>query len=139
MRTSLWTQPVSPLCSGLGTPGHNTRTYMFDMTDLDKPVAVALPPYEAEISATDHDGNLAYQANYTAGLHVLDISDLPQRSLKQVGSFDSIPNADGANMRSAWTAFPFFESGIVIMHTNESGMFVLKPQPSVLGADAVKP
>gem|GEM_PF-1599931 len=120
--------------------GHNTRTYMFDMTDLDKPVA--LPPYEAETSATDHNayivGNFAYQANYTAGLHVLDISGLPQGQLKQVGSFDTMPNADDSNMRGAWTAFPFFKSGIVIMHTTESGMFVLKAQPSILGTDAAK-
>ena len=123
--------------------GHNTRTYMFDLTDLDKPVA--LPPYEAETSATDHNayivGNLAYQANYTAGLHVLDISGLPQGTLKQVGDFDTMPNADDANMRGAWTAFPFFKSGIVIMHTTESGMFVLKPQPSILAqadSDAAK-
>ena len=120
--------------------GHNTRTYMFDMTDLDKPVA--LPPYEAETSATDHNayivGNFAYQANYTAGLHVLDISGLPQGQLKQVGSFDTMPNADDAEMRGAWTAFPFFNSGIVIMHTTESGTFVLKAQPSILGKDAAK-
>jgi choice-of-anchor B domain-containing protein len=121
---------------------HPTRTYMFDLTDLDKPVA--LPPYEAKTMATDHNayivGNFAYQANYSAGLHVLDISGLAQGKLTQVGAFDTMPNADDSNMRGAWTAFPFFKSGIVIMHTTESGMFVLKAQPSIFGGgDAVKP
>jgi choice-of-anchor B domain-containing protein len=121
---------------------HPTRTYMFDMTSLAKPVA--LKPYEAETNATDHNayivGNYAYQANYTAGLHILDISGLPMGQLKQVGMFDTMPNADDANMRGAWTAYPFFKSGIVIMQTTESGLFILKPQPSILGGDgATKP
>jgi choice-of-anchor B domain-containing protein len=122
---------------------HASRTYMFDMTDLDKPVA--LPHYEAETNATDHNsyivGNFAYQAMYTAGLHVLDISQLPMGKLEQVGMFDTMPNADDSNMRGAWTAYPFFKSGVVVMHTTESGLFILKPQPSILGVggDAAQP
>jgi hypothetical protein len=30
------------------------------------------------------------------------------------------------------------KSGTVIVHTTESGFFILKPQPSILGGDATK-
>jgi choice-of-anchor B domain-containing protein len=119
---------------------HATRTYMFDMTHLAKPVA--MPHYEATTKATDHNayilGNFAYQANYTAGLHVLDVSQLPAGKLKEVGFFDTLPSSDANEMRGAWTAFPYFKSGIVIMHTTESGMFILSPRQAISGADAAK-
>jgi choice-of-anchor B domain-containing protein len=113
-----------------GKTGGPTRTYLFDMTDLDKPVE--LPPYEAKTKATDHNeyivGNYLYQANYSAGLRVLDVSQLPAGKLTEVAFFDSMPNSDSNSMYGAWTAYPYFKSGIVLMQTMESGLFVLMPQ-----------
>ncbi|HET8932044.1 MAG TPA: choice-of-anchor B family protein [Polyangiales bacterium] len=123
-----------------GNDSHPTRTYMFDMTNLAKPVAMG--HFEDKTNATDHNGyilgNYEYQANYTAGFAVIDISALPMGKITNVGFFDTMPMADDNNMRGAWTAYPFFKSGTVIVNTTESGFFLLKPQPSIIGGDAVK-
>jgi len=113
-----------------GRGGHPTRTYLFDMTDLDKPVP--LPPYEAKTKATDHNyyivGNHLYQANYSAGLRILDVSQIAAGKLSEVGFFDTMPSSDTSSLYGAWTAYPFFKSGIVLVQTMESGLFVLEQQ-----------
>lgn len=111
-----------------------TRTFIMDMTDLDKPVPVA--QYDAKTMATDHNeyvvGNFLYQANYAAGLRILDISQMPEGKLREVAYFDTMPNSDGSEMYGAWTAYPFFKSGIVLVQTQDSGLYILKPQPGAL-------
>lgn len=123
-----------------GNDNHPTRTYMFDLTNLAKPVA--LGKFDDKTNATDHNGyilgNYEYQANYSAGFSVIDISALPMGKITNVGFFDTMPMADDSNMRGAWTAFPYFKSGTVIVNTTESGFFLLKPQPSIIGGDAAK-
>lgn len=106
-----------------------TRTVVWDVTDLDDPVVVG--EYFGPSGATDHNlyikGNRMYQANYQAGLRVVDISD-PEHPV-EVGFFDTTPyegNPPGFN--GAWTAFPFFESGTVIVSSMYEGLFVLKPR-----------
>ncbi len=116
--------------------GHPTRTYLFDVKDLDKPVA--LPPYDAKTKSVDHNlyivGDFVYQANYQAGMHVLDASALPMGgTLKEVAFFDSVPDRDSAQMAGAWTAFPYFESGAIVMNGTEGGMFVLQVQAGIVG------
>ncbi|HET8936234.1 MAG TPA: choice-of-anchor B family protein [Polyangiales bacterium] len=114
--------------------GHATRTYLFDMTDLDNPVA--LPPYDAKTMACDHNeyvvGNFLYQANYSAGLRILDISQIATGKLKEVGFFDTLPNSDSNAMYGAWTSFPFFKSGIVLTQTQDSGLYITKVQAGTL-------
>lgn len=113
---------------------HATRTYLFDMTDLDKPVA--LPPYDAKTMACDHNeyvvGNFLYQANYSAGLRILDISQIAAGTLKEVGFFDTMPSSDNNAMYGAWTSYPFFKSGIVLTRTQDSGLYITKVQPGTL-------
>jgi choice-of-anchor B domain-containing protein len=115
---------------------HPTRTYMFDVTDLDDPKP--LGTYDAKTMATDHNlsvmGNFVYQANYEAGFHMLDVRQVATGKLTEVAFFDTLPSSDTSTMRGAWTSYPFFKSGIVIMQTTESGMFIMKPQPSILTA-----
>jgi choice-of-anchor B domain-containing protein len=116
--------------------GHVTRTYLFDVTDLDKPVA--LPPYDAKTKAIDHNlfvnGDYAYQANYEAGLHILDVTGLATGgTLREVAHFDTFPMLDTAELKGSWTAYPYFKSGIVVMNGTEGGMFVLAPQAAALG------
>jgi choice-of-anchor B domain-containing protein len=116
------------------TNRHATRTYIIDMTDLDKPVPLA--QYDAKTMACDHNefivGDFLYQANYAAGLHILDVSQMPQGKLREVAFFDTLPNSDTNQMYGAWTAYPFFKSGIVLVQTMDSGLYILKPQPSAL-------
>jgi choice-of-anchor B domain-containing protein len=106
-----------------------TRTLVLDVTDLDDPLVIG--QFFGPDGATDHNlyvkGDRMYQANYQAGLRVLDISD-PENPV-EVGFFDTTPydgNPPGFN--GAWTAFPFFASGTVIVSSMNEGLFVLTPR-----------
>ncbi len=72
--------------------GFNSRTLVFDMTDLDNPVLHTT--YLGTTSAIDHngyvDGNDFFLANYTAGVRVMDISDINNGNISEVGFFDSL-------------------------------------------------
>jgi len=110
-----------------------TRTLIWDVADLDDPVLAG--EYLGPNGATDHNlfikGTRAYQANYQAGLRVLDITD-PERPT-EVGFFDTTPyEGDAAGFSGAWTAFPFFRSGTVIVSSINEGLFLLRPRPPVL-------
>lgn len=121
--------------------GDATRTYLFNMLDLDKPVAMT--PYTAQTKATDHNvyilGPYAYQSSYTAGMRILDVRDVAAGKLSEVGFFDTMPSSDTSDMKSAWTAFPYFKSGVVIVGTIESGMFILSPQRAALVGNVAPP
>jgi choice-of-anchor B domain-containing protein len=118
--------------------GGNTKTYVFDMTDLDAPKALMTHTWES--SAVDHNlyilGQRAYFANYTEGFRLLDVSSAAAGTLKEVGFFDTNPDSESAQMNGAWTAFPYFASGVVIVGDMVNGLFILKPQASVLGGEA---
>jgi choice-of-anchor B domain-containing protein len=105
-----------------------TRMLIWDVSDLDDPVLVG--EHLGSTGATDHNlyvkGDRVYQANYQAGLRVLDISD-PENPV-EVAFFDTTPyEGDPAGFNGAWTAFPFFESGTVIVSSMKEGLFVLRP------------
>ncbi|MFV1988579.1 MAG: choice-of-anchor B family protein [Gemmatimonadota bacterium] len=106
-----------------------TKTIIWDVSDLDDPVVVG--EYYGPNSSTDHNlyivGDRMYQANYQAGLRVIDISD-PEHP-REVGYFDTTPyGADPPGFNGAWTAFPFFESGTVLVTSMHEGVFLLKPR-----------
>ena len=65
-----------------------------------------------------------YQANYLYGLHVLDISD-PENP-REVAAFDTAPYKEGPGFGGAWSNYPYFESGTVIVTSMQEGLFVLK-------------
>jgi choice-of-anchor B domain-containing protein len=110
--------------------GHNTRTYVWDVSDLDAPVVVG--QHTGNSAAIDHNqyvhGGHVYQANYTSGLHILRIDDLSAAILTEVASFDVVPASDNPTFNGAWSVYPFFNSGIVLLSGIEQGLFVLQPQ-----------
>lgn len=79
-------------------------------------------------------GQRAYFANYTDGLRILDVSNAASAELKKAGFFDTVPNSGAATFDGAWTAFPFFASGTVIVGDMRSGLFIVRPQAAILGA-----
>ena len=113
----------------------NTTTFVFDMTDLDAPKE--MEKYVWETKAIDHNvyikGQYAYFANYTDGLRVLDVSNVASATFKEAGFFDTVPNSTAATFDGAWTAFPFFASGIVVIGDMRSGLFVVRPQAATIG------
>lgn len=110
-----------------------TRTLVWDVVDLDDPILVG--EFRGQTGATDHNlyvkGDRMYQANYYAGLRVIDISD-PEHPV-EIGYFDTTTyEGNPPGFGGAWTAFPFFGSGTVIVSSMHEGLFVLAPHPREL-------
>jgi choice-of-anchor B domain-containing protein len=114
--------------------GHNTKTYMWDLTNLDAPVLIGF--HLGSTPAIDHNqfikGHYSYQANYTAGLRILDVINVGAGSLTEVASFDVLPANNAASFNGSWGVFPFFASGTVIVSgmsgAQTGGLFVLRPR-----------
>ena len=110
----------------------NTRTLIWDVTELGDPILAGT--YLAETRSIDHNqytrGNRVFQSNYTSGLRILDITD-PAHP-EEVGFFDTFPAHDSAEFSGAWSNYPYFESGNVVVSSIDEGLFVVR---STLGAD----
>lgn len=113
--------------------GRNTKTYIWDVRDLEDPVFVG--HYTHETTSIDHNlyirGNLVFETNYTSGLRILKIKDLSNAELEQVAYFDTHPqqpNQQDQAYSGTWSNYPFFESGIVIVSDIEDGLFILQPE-----------
>ncbi len=121
---------VSDELDELNSPGQATRTYVFDVTDLDVPVYVSA--YEAATVSIDHNlyvlDNRVFQANYTTGLRVLEFSDLANNDLMEIAFFDTFPDSDAANFDGAWSVYPYFPSGTIIVSDASNGLFILTLQ-----------
>ncbi|MCZ6507340.1 MAG: choice-of-anchor B family protein, partial [Acidobacteria bacterium] len=109
---------------------NNTRTYVFDIQDLDNPFVTGI--YMATTSATDHNqyirGNHVFQGNYRAGFRVLEMGDLSVGELTEVAFLDTWPGSDSNAQSGAWTTYPFFHSGLVIVTDTLEGLFVMRPE-----------
>ncbi len=113
--------------------GFNTRTVVFDVSDLDN-IDIHME-YFGETSSVDHNGYVLgdkyYLANYSSGLRVIDISDIENGVMTPEGYFDSYPSNNSANYAGSWNVYPYFESkNIVISGTNG---FTLVKDNSTLG------
>ena len=108
--------------------GFNTRSIVFDFFDLDNPEFHF--DHEGETAAIDHNGyvidNLYYLSNYTAGLRVLDITDIENGSMAEVGFFDTYPESDNANFDGVWNVYPFFESNNIVISDLNRGFFLVR-------------
>ncbi len=109
--------------------GHNTKTYIWDVSDLDNPTVIN--SYTGPSGAIDHNmyvrDQFVYQANYQHGLDILSLAQIKQGSLLPVAHFDTYPDGDHPSFNGAWSSYPFFKSGLVIVNTMEHGLFVLSP------------
>ena len=132
---------------------NKTRTIIIDITDLDNPILHF--NYISETDAIDHNGYVVglkfFLASYTAGLRILDISNISNKQIEEVGFFDTYndqnspglskisntkqqdPGGDHSGRKGnikafngAWSVYPFFESGNVIISDINSGLFVVK-------------
>ena len=112
--------------------GNNTRTIIFDFSDLDAPAFYF--DYLGSTAAIDHNGYVKndtyYFANYRAGLRVLDISQIANRSFTEIGFFDTYPENDGTAFDGAWNVYPYFPSGNIIISDINRGLFVVRKSGS---------
>ena len=118
----------------------NTTTYVMDAQDLDRPKKPT--PFFHETRSIDHNlyiqDNLVYQANYGAGLRILEFSNssLSNGQLNEVGFFDIRPGFDEPEFVGAWSTYPYYESGTVVLSVVEEGsavLYVLKPTGEAAG------
>jgi choice-of-anchor B domain-containing protein len=109
--------------------GVKTTTYIWDVRDVDDPAV--LDTHRSWVNAIDHNQYVAdghtYQANYRAGLRVLSLKGVAGGDLTEVGYFDVWPADNAAQFNGAWSVYPFFESGVVVVNGIEQGLFVLFP------------
>jgi len=117
--------------------GFNSRTIVFDFLDLEQPVE--LFEYFGPTPAVDHNGYVKgdtfYLANYSAGLRVIDVSDVGNQTMIETGYFDISPSNDDANTSGAWNVYPFFDSENIVI--SGGGAFTLVRDNSALStADA---
>ncbi|MFT4697656.1 MAG: choice-of-anchor B domain-containing protein [Flavobacteriaceae bacterium] len=128
--------------------GFNTRTVIFDFEDLDNPTFHF--EYFGNTPAIDHNGYVVgdkyYMANYHAGIRIIDISDIANENISEIGYFDTVPNTNSANFGGVWNVYPFFESGYIVIsgdegfhlvkesnlsvNDNDSDIFSLSPNPA---------
>jgi len=125
--------------------GFNTKTLIFDFQDLDADFdsdATLTRTYFGPHRAIDHNGyvkgNEFFLANYRAGLRVLDISNITSPvPMTEVGFFDTYPASNSANFNGAWSVYPYFASGNIIISDIERGLFVVR-KSNTLSVDEFK-
>ncbi len=118
--------------------GFNTRTVVFDLTDLDNPQLHH--EYFGETASVDHNGYVIgdkyYLANYSSGLRVVDISDIENGNMSPEGFFDTYTSNNNANYNGSWNVYPFFESGNIVI--SGSNGFTLVADNSILANNDVE-
>ena len=108
--------------------GLRSRTIIFDFSDLDNPIEHT--QYSGPSSAIDHNGyvhnNTFYLANYSAGLRVIDITNIASGDINEIAHFDSFPGSNAASFLGAWSVYPYFDSGHVIISDINTGFYLVK-------------
>lgn len=112
--------------------GGNTRSIVFDFTDLDNPSFHF--DYFGPSAAIDHNGyvkdNVYYFANYRAGVRMIDISQIGGKSFTEIGFFDTYPANNNTEFNGAWNVYPYFSSGNIIISDIDSGLFIIRKSGS---------
>ena len=108
--------------------GTNTRTLIFDLNDLDNPSLSF--EYIGTNTSIDHNGYIVgdsyYLASYRAGIREIDISNIENQSMAEIGYFDTYPENDNAAFDGVWNVYPFFSSGHIVISDIQKGLFVVK-------------
>jgi choice-of-anchor B domain-containing protein len=105
-----------------------TRTLVWDLADLEQPKLAK--EHLGVVSTSDHNlyvqGDLMYQANYKSGLRILSIRD--RENPREVAYFDTAPYIElTPGFQGAWSVYPFFKSGVIIVNSIEQGLFLVRP------------
>ena len=108
--------------------GFDTRTLIFDFTDLDNPSLKMT--YTGPTSAIDHNGyvkgNTFYLASYTAGIRTIDISGIAGEVMTEIGFFDTYPQHNNAAFNGVWNVYPYLPSGNIIISDIDRGLFIVR-------------
>ena len=136
-------------------PDAQTRTIVIDLTDLDNPKHHF--DYLSQNKAIDHNGYVKgtnfFLASYTAGLRVIDILNIDQKSISEIGFFNTFNDhhdhdhgkvktskfsqdpgdhtgkkGESEAFNGAWSVYPYFKSENIIVSDINSGLFIVKKQ-----------
>ena len=103
-----------------------TTTYVIDVSDPTDPALMTT--FTNGLAAIDHNlmirGHLVFEANYTTGLHVYDISDI--QNAREVAFFDTYPADNSRAFNGAWGVYAHLPSGLILISDIQRGLFVLK-------------
>jgi choice-of-anchor B domain-containing protein len=109
--------------------GHNARTFVFDVADIDAPVLVGY--HQHALPVIDHNlyvhGQYVFESNYESGLRILRMDNLSQAQLTEVAYFDMYPASNATSFNGNWNNYRFPGSGVVIATGIDEGLFVLQP------------
>ena len=98
------------------------------MADLENPVLHHT--YLGPTNAIDHNGYVLqdefFLANYTAGVRILDISEIENSVVVETGYFDTYPENDNTQFSGVWSVYPYFESANIVVSDINSGFFIIK-------------
>ena len=118
----------------------NTRTIIWDASDLDNPEVINY--VDLENTSVDHnlyiDGDMLYESNYTNGLRIFDLLEVASGQIEPFGFFDVVPSTDQPFFIGTWSNYPYFESGIIPMSGMYSGLHIVKPQYFNLSSSVVR-
>ncbi len=108
--------------------GLKTQTRIFDFSSLKEPKLHF--KYFSNFDAIDHNGYIVgehfFLANYSAGLRVIDISEVQNKTIFEKGFFDTYPSDNNPKFNGVWSIYPFFESGVIAISDIDSGLFLVK-------------
>lgn len=111
----------------------NTRTIVFDVSDLDNPELHFV--FTHDTASIDHNSypheGFAYQSNYTSGLRMMDLAGIGEGTLETAAFFDTFPANDDAVFSGTWSNYPYFESGTIPVSGIDEGLFLVKVQDGV--------
>lgn len=114
--------------------GFNTKSIIVDMTNLDIPVLKG--NYFGATASIDHNGytknNEFYLANYRAGLRIMNTSNIATSStMNEIAYFDTYPSSNSAQFNGAWSTYPYFASGNILISDIERGLFIVRKNASL--------
>lgn len=108
-----------------GQLGVTTRSLIFNVEDPYN--ATFVDSFSTGVNATDHNqyvtDGFTFQANYRSGLRIFDLQN--PESPVQVGWYDTYPTSNGSAMDGAWSCYPFFPSGNVIISDIQGGLYII--------------
>lgn len=114
----------------------HTTTYIVDIQDLTHPVFRGV--YKSPQKSIDHNqyviDGLSYQSNYGSGLRIVNVTTINEddsgAGFEEAGFFDVRPEDDEvggeATFNGAWSVYPYFQSGHIVVSSIERGIFSLK-------------
>ncbi len=114
--------------------GTLVSTRVFDVADLSSPELIG--SFSSGHDVIDHNlyvrDGFIFEANYRSGLRIFDATG-DAVSPTETGWFDTFNGSDDTEFDGAWSVYPFFPSGTVIVSDIQGGLFVLDPSFAFAG------